>query len=124
MTGNRLVPVARKLRREQTPAESKLWSILRNRQLEGLKFRRQHPIGTFVADFCCEEIALIVELDGGQHALQVNEDRRRTMVLGDMKYIVLRFWNADIAEALDGVVDEILEVASAARTVRNMEVPT
>lgn len=119
MNGNRLIGVARKLRREQTPAEAKLWSLLRNRQLEGLKFRRQHPIGRYVADFCCEELSLVIELDGGQHAVAVAPDRRRTMVLEDTKYIVLRFWNVDIDEALDGVIDEILAVANIARETRH-----
>ncbi|MGH6855592.1 MAG: endonuclease domain-containing protein [Aestuariivirga sp.] len=115
MTANRLVPLARKLRAESTPAEAKLWSVLRNKQLEGYKFRRQHPVGNYVADFCCEEIGLIIELDGGQHAERENRDRIRTLVLEDMKYTVLRFWNIDIIEALDGVVDRILEIAHAAR---------
>ena len=114
MAGNRLVPLARKLRREQTSAEAKLWSVLRNRQLEGLKFRRQHPIGAYVADFCCEEIGLIIELDGGQHASQVQRDNTRTMILGDMKFLVLRFWNDDIVEALDGVVDQLLAIRRSA----------
>lgn len=118
MTGNRLIGAARKLRREQTPAEAKLWSVLRNRQLEGLKFRRQHPIGRYVADFCCEEISLIIELDGGQHAVAAAADQRRTMVLEDMKYTVLRYWNVDIGEALDGVIDEILAVGNIARQTR------
>ena len=63
-----LAPVARRLRRDQTDAERKLWGSLRNRQLEGLKFRRRYVIGSYVADFCCEELRLIIELDGGQHA--------------------------------------------------------
>ncbi len=113
MTGNRLVPAARKLPRAQTSAEGKLWSILRNRQLEGLKFRRQHPIGSYVADFCCEEMALIVELDGGHHAKRELQDRVRTMTLEDMKYTVFRFWNVDVVEALDGVIDQILATAQA-----------
>ena len=116
---NRLIPVARILRRNQTEAEAKLWSVLRNRQLEGLKFRRQHPIGRYVADFCCEELGLIIELDGGQHSDLEVKDRERTMVLENMKYIVLRFWNVDITEALDGVADQILETARAARDTRH-----
>lgn len=119
MTGSRLVSTARRLRREQTPTEAKLWSALRNRQLEGLKFRRQHPIGRYVADFCCEEVALIVELDGSQHAEQEAQDRLRTMVLEDMKYLVLRFWNTEVQDALDGVVQTIFETAHAARRTRH-----
>lgn len=119
MSGNRLVSSARKLRREQTPAETRLWSALRNRQLDGLKFRRQHPIGRYVADFCCEELAIIIELDGGQHAEQMQKDRERTMVLEDMKYIVLRFWNVDILEAMDGVIQQIRETIETARNTRH-----
>ena len=119
MTGNRLVPVARKLRRNQTGAEAKLWSILRNRQLEGLKFRRQQPIGKYVADFCCEELGLIVELDGGQHADREPQDRPRTMVLEDMNFTILRFWNVDFVEALDGVIDQVLVAARAAKDTRH-----
>ncbi len=118
MTGNRLVPLARKLRREQTGAEARLWSVLRNRQLAGLKFRRQHPIGRYVADFCCEDVSLIVELDGGQHADRQQHDHIRTIILEDMKYTVLRYWNVDTVEALDGVADEIIAIASAARDTR------
>lgn len=119
MVGNRLVPVARSLRKAQTPAEAKLWSILRNRRLDGLKFRRQHPIGRYVADFCCEELRLIIELDGGQHAEMEQQDRLRTLVLGDMKYLVLRFWNIDVTEALDGIADTIIETARIARDTRH-----
>ena len=122
MVGNRLVPIARTLRGNQTPAEARLWSVLRNRQLDGLKFRRQHPIGSYVADFCCEEVGLIIELDGGQHADNIARDQLRTLVLGNMKYLVLRYWNVDVTEALDGIVDQILEAARIARQVRNPKI--
>ena len=118
MNGNRLTGLARTLRRGQTSAEAKLWSILRNRQLEGLKFRRQQPIGGYIADFCCEELRLVVELDGGQHAERQEEDRARTSILEDMNYTVLRFWNVDVAQGLDGVVEEILSVVHAAQLTR------
>jgi very-short-patch-repair endonuclease len=104
----KLTGVARTLRRNQTDAERKLWGSLRNRQLEGLKFRRQYVIGSFIADFCCEEHRLIIELDGGQHADQVEKDRLRTIELEDMKYHVLRFWNFEIFTSMDGVIDSIL----------------
>ena len=119
MTGNRLVPIARRLRRDQTSAEAKLWSVLRNRQLEGLKFRRQHPIGPYVADFCCEEVGLIIELDGGQHAIREKPDNVRTMVLEDMKFTVLRFWNVDVFEGLDGLVEQILNIHRSASITKN-----
>ncbi len=104
----KLTGVARTLRRNQTDAERKLWGSLRNRQLEGLKFRRQYVIGSYVADFCCEEYRLIIELDGGQHADQIEKDRIRTIELEDMKYHVLRFWNFGIFTNMDGVIDTIL----------------
>jgi len=119
MVGNRLTGLARNLRRGQTAAEAKLWSIMRNRQLEGLKFRRQQPIGGYIADFCCEELRLIVELDSGQHAEHKEQNRIRTLTLEDMNYTVLRFWNVDIAQGLDGVVDEILFVVHAAQLTRH-----
>ena len=72
---------ARQLRNEQTDAEAKLWARLRARQISGVKFRRQHPIGPYVADFCCVELRLIIEIDGGQHAEKMQSDQRRTAVL-------------------------------------------
>ena len=97
---------AQRLRRQLTDAERKLWSALRNRQLEGAKFRRQQPIGPFIADFVCQEHRLIVEADGGQHADNVT-DRGRTAFLQSKGYQVLRFWNNDILNNLDGVADVI-----------------
>ena len=72
---------ARQLRRDQSDAEQALWARLRDRQLCGAKFRRQHPIGSFVADFCCPQGKLIVELDGGQHAARVAADQKRSRFL-------------------------------------------
>jgi len=72
---------ARQLRRDQTDAEQALWARLRDRQLCGAKFRRQHPIGPFVADFCCPQGKLIVELDGGQHAEEIAVDQKRSRFL-------------------------------------------
>jgi very-short-patch-repair endonuclease len=105
-----LTPLARSLRRNQTDAERKLWNALRSRQLEGFKFRRQYVIGRFIADFCCEDLHLIIELDGGQHSERVEQDRLRTMQLEDMKYLVLRFWNFEVLTGMDGVIDSILSV--------------
>jgi very-short-patch-repair endonuclease len=72
---------AQQLRREDTPAEAMLWSRLRNRQLNGLKFRRQHPIGRFIVDFCCAEQSLILEIDGSVHDQQADYDQARTDAL-------------------------------------------
>jgi very-short-patch-repair endonuclease len=98
---------ARKLRRDITDAEKKLWARLRDRQLCGAKFRRQHPMGPFITDFCCVERGLVVELDGGQHAEQSAADQARTDFLESRGYRVLRFWNNDVLTNLEGVVERI-----------------
>ena len=87
---------ARGLRHHQTDAERKLWMSLRARQVDGVKFRRQHPIGPYIVDFCCIEQKLIVELDGGQHALRVKADQQRTDVLSKFGYNVLRIWDHEL----------------------------
>jgi very-short-patch-repair endonuclease len=102
-----VTPVARKLRRNQTDAERKLWFRLRDRRLSGLKFRRQFPIDRFVVDFFCADAHLIIELDGGQHAVRTDADARRTQVLEAKGYLVLRFWNNDVMRNIDGVVEVI-----------------
>ena len=98
---------ARELRRFATDAERVLWSRLRSRQLEGCKFRRQAPIGRFIADFACLERRLVIELDGGQHAEQVRYDDARTEVLEAAGWTVLRFWNHEVLQNTQGVVDDI-----------------
>jgi very-short-patch-repair endonuclease len=103
---------ARRLRREQTDAESKLWARLRARQFSGTKFRRQHPIGPFIADFCCVERALVVELDGGQHADRVKADQLRTPFIEQCGYRVLRFWDNELMENMEAVLEEIVRVLS------------
>ena len=112
------VGIARRLRHEATDAERRLWSRLRNRQVGGVKFRRQVPIGTFVADFASVEARLVIEVDGSQHAEAAEADRPRSDALGDAGYLVLRFWNNDVIENIDGVVREI-ERTLAARPVRD-----
>ena len=103
------VPIARKLRRDQTDAERTLWFRLRDRRVQGLKFRRQAPIASYIVDFCCESARLIVELDGGQHAERSGEDAKRTAALEARGYLVLRFWNNDVLKNIDGVVESILD---------------
>jgi very-short-patch-repair endonuclease len=100
---------ARKLRENQTDVEGKLWSRLRSRQLGDVKFRRQHPIGPFIVDFCCVERGLIVELDGSQHSEKNDVDERRKRFLEGLGYRVLRFWNNDLLANLDGVLETINE---------------
>lgn len=114
MTGNRLTPVARKLRRDQTDAEKLLWSKLRNRQLEDAKFVRQFPIGPYVADFACRSLRLVVELDGGQHAESL-ADAERTRVIESMGYRVIRFWNNDVLSNIEGVLEVIARELMLAR---------
>ncbi|MGD0026193.1 MAG: endonuclease domain-containing protein [Xanthobacteraceae bacterium] len=99
---------ARRLRRNQTDAERKLWFVLRDRRLGGWKFRRQFPIDRFVVDFFCADAHLIIELDGGQHAVRTDADASRTRILEAMGYFVLRFWNNDVMRNIDGVVEEIM----------------
>lgn len=99
---------AGELRRELTPTERKLWGYLRNDQL-GVNFRRQHAIGPYITDFCCIKKKLIIELDGGQHLEQEAYDRERTEFLQSKGYRVLRFWNNDINENINDVVQVILD---------------
>jgi very-short-patch-repair endonuclease len=100
---------AQRLRTEMTDSERKLWSALRNSQLNGAKFRRQQPIGPFIADYVCQEHRLIIEADGGQHVDNDN-DARRTVFLESKGYRVLRFWNGDILSNLGGVA-QVIETA-------------
>src|SRR5262245_48735073 len=103
---------ARQLRRDQTDAEQRLWARLRDRQLYGAKFRRQHPIGPFVADFCCAQRKLVVELDGGQHAENVATDEKWSQFLEERGYHVLRFWNHDVLGNTEAVLERIVEALS------------
>jgi len=106
---------ARELRQASTEAEWKLWSVLRNRQLGGFKFRRQVPIGRYFADFACLEARLIVELDGSQHQDRVDYDARRTIELEACGWCVLRFDNHDVLTNTLGVGDRILLELKSAR---------
>jgi very-short-patch-repair endonuclease len=104
-----LLARARELRQPQTPAEQRLWAALRNRHLEGFKFRRQHPIGRFIVDFYCYECALVVEIDGDSHVAQMEYDQARTEWLSDRGNRVLRFTNQDVERRLDAVLEAIWE---------------
>jgi len=107
---------ARRLRRNQTDAERLLWFRLRDRRLEGLKFKRQVPIERFVVDFFCADAKLIVELDGGHHTQNSERDADRTRVLEAMGYLVLRFWNHDVIRNMDGVLEDILSTINRDRS--------
>jgi len=102
---------ARRLRRNMTPAEQKLWDALKGRQLDGLKFRPQHPVGPFILDFWCPARKLVVELDGGSHAGREAEDEARTQQLQDYGYRVIRFRNAEVLADLPSVLGRIREEA-------------
>jgi len=99
---------ARTFRREMTDAERRLWSLLRGRRLSGYKFRRQCPIGPFIADFASIEHRLVIEADGGQHN-ESDRDARRTAWLEKLGWRVLRFWNNDILRNPEGVADAIVD---------------
>jgi len=110
---------ARQLRREPTDAERALWNCLRARRLNGLRFRRQFPLGAFVTDFCCREHHLVVELDGGQHAepAVAARDNFRSRQINQRGYRVLRFWNNQVLMNIDAVLQAIVD--AAARNERN-----
>ncbi|BAU65773.1 hypothetical protein STA3757_31640 [Stanieria sp. NIES-3757] len=104
---------AQKLRRNLTPAEARLWSELRNKQLDGLRFRCQHPVGSFILDFYCPSCKLVVEVDGEVHACQAEYDDARTAKLAEYGYKVLRFSNEQVINDLPTVLAEIRRVAFA-----------
>ena len=100
--------LARTLRKNQTDAENWLWRNLRNRDLGGWKFRRQYWIGNYIVDFVCVEKKLIIELDGGQHAIQVEQDDQRSEFLKGKGYQVIRFWNNEVLQEGEAVLNVIL----------------
>jgi very-short-patch-repair endonuclease len=97
---------ARQLCHNQTETEHKLWMRLHNRRV-GVKFRRQYRVGPYIADFCCVERLLVVELDGGQHAEQIDKDERRTAYLTERGFRVVRFWNHQVLTETAWVVEEV-----------------
>ncbi|HLI21903.1 MAG TPA: crossover junction endodeoxyribonuclease RuvC, partial [Stellaceae bacterium] len=105
---------ARRSARDATDAEKKLWAKLRNAQLEKAKFRRQEPILGFTADFVCHEKRLIVEIDGGQHDWREAQDARRTRTLEQAGFRVVRFWNNDVLQNIDGVLEQLRESLAGA----------
>jgi very-short-patch-repair endonuclease len=105
--GTEALARVRQLRREMTPAEKLLWSRLRNRRLDGFKFRSQVWLGFFIADFYCWEANLVVEVDGSQHAGRIGHDRARSEQLGRHGYKVLRFWNNQVLGDLEAVLAAI-----------------
>ena len=102
-------PLARRLRRDATRAEQKLWQYLRSRSLAGFKFVRQKPIGPYIVDFVCREQRLVIEVDGGQHDVRAAQDAERARTLEEWGYHVVRFWNNDVLGNIDGVLEAILQ---------------
>lgn len=101
------IAFARKLRQQQTDAEKLMWYLLRDRRLAGFKFRRQHPFPPYVLDFYCHEARLCIELDGGQHATQTAKDTQRDQTLKTAKIRTLRFWNHDVLQQTENVLEAI-----------------
>jgi len=113
MSDKRLTPVARKLRKDPTEAEKRLWSRLRGDQL-GVRFTRQYPIGNAIVDFACRPLRLAIELDGGQHADR-ESDLVRTGMIEAHGYRVIRFWNNDVLANTDGVLTVIAQELALAQ---------
>ena len=103
---------ARTLRRDRTDAEGLLWHYLRDKQLDGYRFRRQHPIGPYIVDFACLSRKVLIELDGGQHAEQTSRDEKRDAFLRARGYRVLRFWNTEVFENCFGVLERVYEAVA------------
>jgi very-short-patch-repair endonuclease len=98
---------AREMRRNATEAERRRWVRIRDKQLDGFRFRRQQPMGPYIVDFFCPEASLIIEVDGGQHSDNAEQDATRTRWLVARGYHVLRFWNNDVLGNIDGVLETI-----------------
>jgi len=113
------------MRSEPTPAEHRLWQILRAKRLVGYKFKRQLPIDDYIADFACPKQRLIVEVDGGQHSENLHDEKRDGHLLGQ-GFRILRFWNTDIFDNEEGVLTSILNALTAplpARALRESPSP-
>jgi very-short-patch-repair endonuclease len=102
-----VISLSRNLRKRQTDAETLIWRHLRGKQVNGLRFRRQHPFGKYIVDFVCLANRLILEIDGGQHASEKEKDSARDAWLSAEGYKILRFWNTDVLENLPGVLETI-----------------
>jgi very-short-patch-repair endonuclease len=121
----RLLEFARHMRREPTPAEEAMWRMLRNGQLAGFKFRRQHPIGLYIADFYAPSAALVLELDGNSHTTDegIKHDRIRHTYLESLGLVVVRFWNFEVKESPDAVSECIAALCQQRKGLRRRLVP-
>jgi very-short-patch-repair endonuclease len=104
---SKLTRYAKRLRRNATQAESQLWNRLRARRMEGIKFRRQQPIENLIVDFVSFEKRIVIEIDGGQHAMVKDKDNERDALLDENGFTVLRFWNNEVLQNIDGVLEVI-----------------
>lgn len=109
---------SRELRNNATEAERRLWQQLSARKVRGVRFNRQFPVGQFIVDFASREKRLAIEIDGGQHAANAEYDARRTRFLNTQGYRVIRFWNSDVLDNLEGVIEVI------GKALDNMPSPT
>ena len=106
-TDPRLIAFARQMRHEPAPAEKLMWRLLRNRRLAGFRFRRQEPIEPYIADFYCAVAGLVIELDGDTHVGMEEADRIRQEYLESRSLRVLRFWNVQLYEDADGILEAV-----------------
>ena len=113
---------ARQLREHSTDAEKLLWHHLRNRRLNGWKFRRQFPVGKYIVDFVCQELKLIIEIDGGQHADQITYDLERTRILNSKRYQVVRYWNNEVLGNTTSVLESLTLTLARRRTAQRERV--
>jgi very-short-patch-repair endonuclease len=115
---------ARSLRKNRTDAENRMWYYLRNRRLGGFKFVREYVIGNYIADFVCREKKLIIEVDGGQHMTAVAYDQQRTKDLEALGYKVVRVWNNEVFNNIQGVMEHILSLLEIVPLDRKPSSPT
>ncbi len=104
---DKIIRIAKNLRKKSTDAERLLWRYLRAKQSEGVKFRRQQPIGNYVVDFVCFENRIVIEVDGGQHQIEKDKDMKRDKWLKEQGFVVLRFWNNEVLKNIEGVMEVI-----------------
>ena len=114
---------AKALRSNQTEAEQRLWYHLRAHRFMGLKFKRQKPVGRYIVDFVCLEQRLIIEIDGGQHAEQETYDQQRDAWLRRKGYTVLRFWNNEVMQQLEGVLEHVRLTCACSHTAPSPPAP-
>ena len=109
----KLRPIAREMRNHPTPAEDALWQHIRREQINGMRFRRQHPVGQFIVDFCCPQRRLVIEVDGSIHQYTVDEDALRQEFIECLGYKVIRFTNDEIFTKLRAVLKQIVAAGSS-----------